>query len=148
MYLPNIQFHHSLNMEQQNSNILSCDFMRIAQNKEKLLWLTALQQAVIIYTCEGHHCSYFQFPKEKNMTMKLGFWCAGVSVCYWYGTYPHHECDICKAWTSCYGNNELTSEWRHDYGGKCSQLCLSRICWDWRNSFDLEKIWLMRGQKH
>ena len=24
-----------------------------------------------------------------------------------------------------------------------SQLCLSQICWDWRNSFDLEKIWLM-----
>ena len=24
-----------------------------------------------------------------------------------------------------------------------SQLCLSRICWDWRNSFDLEKIQLM-----
>ena len=26
-----------------------------------------------------------------------------------------------------------------------SQPCLSRICWDWRNSFDLEKIRLMRG---
>ena len=28
-----------------------------------------------------------------------------------------------------------------------SQLCLSRIHWDWRNSFDLEKIRLMWGQK-
>ena len=26
-----------------------------------------------------------------------------------------------------------------------SKLCLSRICWDWRSSFDLEKIWLMMG---
>ena len=25
------------------------------------------------------------------------------------------------------------------------QLCLSQICWDWKNSFDLEKIQLMRG---
>ena len=28
-----------------------------------------------------------------------------------------------------------------------SQPCLSRICWDWKNSFDLEKIRLMRGLK-
>ena len=28
---------------------------------------------------------------------------------------------------------------------KYSQLCPSRICWDWRNSFDLEKIRLMSG---
>ena len=30
---------------------------------------------------------------------------------------------------------------------KYSQLCLSRIPWDWRNYFNLEKIRLLRGLK-
>ena len=39
----------------------------------------------------------------------------------------------------------MTYFWHHIW--KYSQLCLSQICWDWRNtrSFDLEKIQLMRG---
>ena len=37
------------------------------------------------------------------------------------------------------------SLWKELSVFKYSPLCLSRICWDWRNSFDLEKIRLMRS---
>ena len=54
---------------------------------------------------------------------------------------PDHPRRVPTLKSALWSKQLLASEKIHVY----SQLCLSRICWDWRYSFDLEKIWLMRG---
>ena len=50
---------------------------------------------------------------------KHGFQDAEAFTIYLFDTSsPRFECGIRKAWTSCYGYDELTSKWRHDSDGE------------------------------
>ena len=51
----------------------------------------------------------------------------------------HHSTKLCFFWRSVYFKVFRTN-WHSIIHCMYSQLCLSQISWDWRNSFDLEKI--------
>ena len=91
-------------------------------------------------------------PKLSGFAQILHVFCLNI------GSWKIHLRPSSYAYGYRYTNSILAITWTHeskivfkyfkgliDLESNYSQPCLSRICWDWRNSFDLEKIRLMRG---